>query len=146
MTKHTIYEKHCLIVHMMYKSRAQTNQLFWHKHFVFNLLMLFAVVLTFDGLFWYALTVFVKRGFKEVCSLAIQKILLSLKLFMITQENKLVWDLHNKQGGKWYGKFYNLVMKNECYGLIWLLCAVMVTSATKKGYFCMNSKKDDKRN
>lgn len=35
-------------------------------------------------------------------------------------------------------------MKNECDGLIWPLCAIMVTSATKKGYFCMNSKKDDK--
>lgn len=73
-----------------------------------------------------------KLGFEEVCFLAIQKVFLGLKLFMITQENKLVQDLHNKQGGKLYGKFYKLIMKNECYGLICLLFAIMVTSAARK--------------
>lgn len=76
LTEHAIYEKHNLAVHMMYKSGAQTNQLFWHKHFVFNWL-LFAVPV-FDGLFWFQLiwfSVFVNLWLKEVYSLALKKYL-----------------------------------------------------------------------
>lgn len=73
--------------------------------------------------------------------LSFEKVL-SLKLYMIAQEDKLVSDVHNKQGGKQHGIFSNLIMKNECYGVIGLLCAVMLTSALEKRYYCITSKKD----